>query len=72
VSITVNDFDSGWRQFLMAGKWIRSVGFELRNVENRMDLAKGSWKPDCTVSYPLMGRYPIMGRSLIVGQGLTP
>jgi hypothetical protein len=40
VFVTINDFHSGWRWFLTTGEWVQKMGFELRNMENRMNLGE--------------------------------
>jgi hypothetical protein len=40
VFVTIDDFHGGWRRFLATREWVRKMRFELRNMENRMNLGE--------------------------------
>ncbi len=40
VFVTIDDFHGSRRRFLTTGEWVRKMGLELRNMENRMNLGE--------------------------------
>jgi hypothetical protein len=41
--ITIDDFHSSRRRFLATGEWVRKVRFELKDLENWVNLGKRFW-----------------------------
>jgi hypothetical protein len=40
VFVTIDDFHGGQSRFFTSGEWVQKMGFELRNMEDRMNLGE--------------------------------